>query len=95
MYRKNTALEPAEQARILRLYRWLYDQEPRRTLTSIAKELNICPGSLSACLRRRVMSRKHFLALRAIGIPADALPKPGFFVPGRKGGYVADDAAYE
>lgn len=95
MYRKNTALEPAEQERILRLYRWLYEQEPRRTLTSIAKELNICPGGLSASLRRRVMSRERFRALRNIGIPADVLPKPGYFIPGRNGGYFADDAAYE
>lgn len=95
MYRKNTTLEPEEQDRIVRLYRWLYAQEPPRTLASIARELNICSAALAASLRRHVMPRERYRALRKIGLPADVLPKPGFFVPGRNGGYVTDDAAYD
>lgn len=95
MYRKSTTLEPEEQDRIVRLYRWLYGQTPRRTLQSLARELQISAGALSASLRRHVMPRERYRALRKIGLPADVLPKPGFFVPGRNGGYVTDDAAYD
>lgn len=95
MYRKSTTLEPEEQDRIVRLYRWLYGQTPRRTLQSLARELQISAGALSASLRRHVMPRERYRALRKIGLPADVLPKPDFFVPGRNGGYVTDDAAYD
>ncbi len=94
MYPKNTTLEPGEQDRIVRMYRWLYGQNPRRTLQSVARELEISAGALSASLRRHVMPRERYRALREMGFPADVLPKPGFFVPGRNGGYFVDDAAY-
>lgn len=95
MYPKLTALAPEEQARIVRLYRWLYGQTPRRTLQDVAKELQISAGVLSTSLRRSVIPRERYRALRDAGFPADVLPKPGIYVPGRNGGYFADDAVYD
>lgn len=88
MYRKNRELEPEEQARLERLYRWLYDHEPPRKLADIARALNISPGVLSATMRRPIIARGRHRALRKLGLPADVLPKPGFYVPGPGGGHM-------
>lgn len=82
----NTLNQVEGQDRVYRLLYWMRSQKPIKTFCSVAAALGISAQSVSAMLRKPVISPIRHKELVEAGMPPELLPKPGVILPGRRRG---------
>lgn len=80
----DTLKKPDGQERLYRLLYWMHSQDPNITYCSIAANMGISAQSVSAMLRKPVISPVRHKQLINAGLPPELLPEPGVVMRGRK-----------
>ncbi len=72
------------QDRASALYRWMQEQKPKQTYTSVASALHMTTSGVSVMLRKSTIPPHRHNELLQLGFPPALLPEPRFISSGPK-----------